>query len=281
MENSLPDFIVIGTMKGGTTSLHKYLGTHPQVGVSKPKETNFFLDRNKKDLSWYRRCFEGDFRICGEVSPNYTKYPGFSGVPKRMHETLPNAKLIYLVRDPIERAISHYLHNWVKKRTSEPIEKAFLPVEESGYLNTSRYYYQITQYLKYYAQNNILLIQSERLRADRESIMAEIFQFIGVDPEIAVESTTLEEEYHVSADKRKKTAVASFLTESKVGQTLKDIGKRITPRKAVDQIKEIMWVDPKKPKLSEGVRLQAEDYLRDDIEKLRELTDKTFPGWSV
>ena len=111
--------------------------------------------------------------------------------------------------------------------------------------------------------------------------MAEIFQFIGVDPEVAVEKTTLEEEYHVSADKRKKTAVASFLTETKVGQTLKDIGKKITPRKAVDQIKEFLWVDAKKPKLSEEVRLQAEDYLRDDIEKLRELTDKTFPGWSV
>lgn len=281
MENSLPDFVVIGTMKGGTTSLHKYLGVHPQVGVSKPKETNFFLDRNKEDLSWYRGCFEGDFEVCGEVSPNYTKHPGFSGVPKRMHETIPSAKLIYLVRDPIERAISHYTHNWIKRRISKPIERAFLPVEESGYLNTSRYYYQIAQYLEYYARDRILVIQSERLRADQESTMAEIFQFIGVDPHLAFEKSMLEEEYNVSTNKRKMKAIASFLIESKIGQTLKDIGKKITPRKAVNQIKEFLWVDAKKPKLSEEVRLQAEDYLRGDIEKLRELTDKTFPGWSV
>ena len=173
------------------------------------------------------------------------------------------------------------MHNWVKRRTSEPIEKAFLPVEDSWYLTPSRYYYQITQYLEFYPLDSILVIQSERLRRDRQSTVAEIFKFIGFDPDLVLEKKKLRNEYHVSANKKKKTAIASFLTESKAGKNLKKFGKMIVPRKTANQIKKLLWVDVKKPKLSRNVRLEVEDYLRDDIVKLRELTGKTFPGWSV
>jgi hypothetical protein len=77
---SLPSFIVIGTMKGATTSLHQYLSEHQKVCVSNPKETDFFLERTEKDLPWYRRCFEGEAKTYGEVSPQLLKA---SEIPRR------------------------------------------------------------------------------------------------------------------------------------------------------------------------------------------------------
>ncbi len=141
----LPTFICIGAMKCGTSSLHQYLGEHPQVAVSTPKETDSFLERNEKDRTWYHGCFDSEAKAYGEVSPNYTKHPGFPDVPDRMHEMLPDVKLIYLVRDPIERAISHYVHNWTRCRVNKPVDDTFQPVEESWYLNVSRYYFQLSR----------------------------------------------------------------------------------------------------------------------------------------
>ncbi|MEM9772050.1 MAG: sulfotransferase domain-containing protein, partial [Cyanobacteria bacterium P01_D01_bin.73] len=99
----LPSFVIIGAMKGGTTSLHRYIASHPNVVTSSIKETDFF--RSAKDYSkgidWYESLFEGSGTYAFEASTNYTMRHKFPGVPERMHSVLPNAKLIYLLRDPI------------------------------------------------------------------------------------------------------------------------------------------------------------------------------------
>lgn len=278
---ALPTFIVIGAMKCGTSSLHQYLDEHPQVCVSNPKETDFFLKRNEKDLAWYRGCFEGEAKAYGEVAPNYTKHPGFPGVPRRMNDLLPNVKLIYLVRDPIERAVSHYVHNWVKRRVTVPIDQAFQPVEESGYLNTSRYYFQLIQYLEYYSMENILVVPTERLRRSREEVMADVFRFVGVDPHVARSNGAFAEEHNKTAGKERKTSVAAFLTESSLGRTLKNIGKGLVPQNVVEWTKEILWEDVRQPTPSREVLTEARKYLKEDIDQLRSLTGKEFPEWAV
>ena len=107
---ALPNLIIIGGLKCGTTSIHHYLGLHPEIHMSKPKELNFFVEELNWDLGldWYRGRFDDRFAVRGESSPHYTNLPYFEGVPERIHEHIPDAKLIYMVRDPISRILSHW-----------------------------------------------------------------------------------------------------------------------------------------------------------------------------
>ena len=107
----LPNLIVIGAQKCGTSSLHNYLAAHPQIAMSRVKEINFFNEETRwaYGTEWYARHFEpGEVR--GESSPAYAFLPESEGTAERMHEVVPNARLIYIVRDPVERIRSNYLH---------------------------------------------------------------------------------------------------------------------------------------------------------------------------
>lgn len=275
----MPTFICIGAMKCGTTSLHEYLDEHPNVCMSSPKETDFFLERNDKDLSWYENCFESEANVYGEVCTNYSKYPTFSGVVEKMYNLLPDIKLLYVVRDPIERAISHYVHKWASRTEHGSIDDAFLPVDESWYLTVSRYYMQISRYLKYYDRDNIRIIESERLRTERGDVLGEIFDFIGVDAD--VDSSRFDEEYHRSAEKQRPMRAAASLSNSRIGRTLKKIEKRVVPGFLRRQARRLLSERVEKPKPSEAVLDEARAYLQDDIDNLRRLTGKRYESWCV
>jgi hypothetical protein len=275
----LPTFVVIGAMKCGTSSLHRYLDAHPQVCMSDPKETDFFLEQNERTLDWYRRCFAEEAPVSGESSPNYTKYPAFDGVPERMHRLLPNAKLVYLVRDPVERAVSHYIHNWAERRETEPPDEALRPVDESWYLTVSRYHKQLSRYLDYYSLEDIRVIEAERLRERREEVLRDLFQFLGVDPDF--QSKVFEQEHHTSAAKKRQTKLASFFRWSTTGQILKNAGKRMVPQAVVESIKEALKRDVEKPTPSGAALEEMRAYLAEDVENLRQLTGKPFESWSL
>jgi Sulfotransferase domain. len=107
----LPNLLIIGSQKAGTTSLHTYLSYHPEIFMSKNKELAFFCGTNSdKDTDWYRSNFKTDKAIRGESSMVYTHCKRYPGVPARIHELIPEAKLIYILRDPISRVLSHYSH---------------------------------------------------------------------------------------------------------------------------------------------------------------------------
>jgi len=116
----LPDFIIIGVQRGGTTSLYKYMTKHPKIIPALKKEIHFFDNKFGKGLSWYESQFmqnpffcllkrkrKSEDTITGEASPYYIYHPH---VPKRISKILPNVKLIAILRNPIERAFSHYNH---------------------------------------------------------------------------------------------------------------------------------------------------------------------------
>src|SRR5688500_4010417 len=109
---ALPNLIIIGGLKCGTTSIHHYLGLHPEVQMSKPKELNFFVSELNWDLGipWYKSRFDSRFPVRGESSPHYTNQPRFRGVAERIRDNVPDARLIYMVRDPISRILSHWRH---------------------------------------------------------------------------------------------------------------------------------------------------------------------------
>ena len=168
----LPNALIIGAAKCGTTSLHNYLASHPDICMSSVKETAFFVaERNwSKGLAWYRSHFRGQARVCGESSPAYTMHPRFSGVPERIHQVIPDVKLIYLVRDPIERIRSDYAHRVSLGTEREPLDKAlFGPDARPWYIDNSRYDYQIRQYLQVFSRERILT--SSHAEAENRSRM--------------------------------------------------------------------------------------------------------------
>ena len=124
---ALPNLIVIGGLKCGTTSLHHYLNLHPQIAMSRPKELNFFVAELNWELGseWYASHFDARAASAARPRPHYTNLPRFAGVAERMRELLGDgARLVYMVRDPIERMLSHYLHNVGGGYESRPIAEA-------------------------------------------------------------------------------------------------------------------------------------------------------------
>ncbi len=180
----LPNLIVIGGAKCGTTSLHHYLSLHPEIGMSDPKELDFFLEEvgRRRGIGWYQTKFPSAGKtVWGEVSPHYTRYPVYRGVPKRMHSVIPNAKLIYILRDPMERMISQIVDDFSSSDAYKDLRSAVCPFDTSPFVVPSLQCFQLEQYLPYYNQSQILLITAEGLAQHRFETMFTIFRFLGVD----------------------------------------------------------------------------------------------------
>ena len=148
---ALPNLVVIGAQKCGTSGLHYILGVHPEISMSSPKELNFFVaERNwPRGVEWYREHFDPEAAVRGESSPNYTTYPHHLGIPERMHEVVPGAKLIFLVRDPLERIAAHWVHNYAKRRERGDLRETLLH-PNTTYVLRSKYHAQLRQFLNHY-----------------------------------------------------------------------------------------------------------------------------------
>lgn len=182
-DGALPNLIVIGGLKCGTTSVHHYLNLHPQIAMSRPKELNYFVTELNRDLGadWYRSHFDPAARIRGESSPHYTNLPRFAGVAERMAAELEDGtRLIYMVRDPIDRILSHYVHNTGGGYEGRPIEQA-LAAPGSSYVERSRYATQLDPFLQRFGAERVRIISQDELRDRRAETMRGAFEFLGVD----------------------------------------------------------------------------------------------------
>lgn len=190
-----PNFIIVGTMKSGTNTLGRYLEQHDEVFIA-PREIHFFSneDNFEKGSEWYASHFEEATanQITGERCPPYASY---SAAPKRIHALNPDVKLIWIFRNPIERAYSHYWHfanrGGEKNRFAEAIkEEANWPEwrKERGYLFRSRYVEQVNKYLQYFSKEHMLFLTFEALKQDFEHTVKQVFAFLKVDTSAAISS---------------------------------------------------------------------------------------------
>ena len=192
MTTGLPDFLGIGTQKGGTTTLHHLLRGHQQVFLPKCKEVHFFSLNYKNGSTWYESHFKyaNANQIKGEITPLYLYDPR---APKRISEMIPEAKLITLLRDPVERALSHIFH--AKKRGFENLkpydaihaEKERLKAgnqfsfQKHSYVSRSRYLEQLERYEKLFPENNMLIIKSEELFDNKSTAWQTIQNFLEIE----------------------------------------------------------------------------------------------------
>jgi hypothetical protein len=214
-EPRLPNFIVIGAMKAGTSTLYRILRAHPDVYLPDRKELHYFSgpytgpprevvpdagDTSQKGLEWYRSQFAaaGDRKAVGEATPKYTRWPAYQGAPERIARVLPDVRLVYLVREPVSRMQSHYLHYVSTGAEKRPVNVALR--EDPLYLDASRYATQIDKYMEHFDRRQLLVITSEDLRDHQQQTVARVLRFLDVDDTWVVPSGYTEA--HRTADKR-------------------------------------------------------------------------------
>lgn len=179
IDGRLPTFVVIGAMKCGTSALHSLLGEHPQIGVAAAKELNFFAGKWWRGIAWYASRFP-PAPARGETSPAYTS-PSFPEAAGRLRATLPEARLIYMLRDPLERAISQYLHHRRDGTEPRPLAEALLD-PGSQYVARSRYWRRLEPFAERFPHSRIMVVAQERLRLRPAELLAELDRFLDVDP---------------------------------------------------------------------------------------------------
>jgi hypothetical protein len=198
-----PTFLVIGAQKCATTSLCDLIGQHPDVFMTTPKEPYFFSHEEvwARGWSWYESLFEGarGLSVAGEGSTTYTQCGLFPNAAPRVAEHLPQARLIYIVRDPLERIRSHWMHLRARgNREPDPLPVAVFKRPE--YVDNSMYWRQINRYRQSFADDRILVLFFEDFQKDPRRACHRAFEFLGVDPSFEPEDP--ERPRHVSAERR-------------------------------------------------------------------------------
>jgi Sulfotransferase domain len=278
---ALPNLIVIGGLKCGTTSLHHYLNLHPEVGMSRPKELNFFVAELNWPLGadWYASHFHGRAPLRGESSPHYTNRPGFGGVAQRMRSLLGEPRIIYMVRDPIDRMLSHYLHNVGGGYDNRELAEAFAD-PQSTYVNRSRYRFQLEPYLETFGSERIAIVTREELKRDRPGTMRRLFEFLGADPDFTSQQFGREWE---------RGAAKGGGRFRLMDRAVRLPGLRSLDRNFDRLPESLRWAveriihDPDsgevpKPEVPAQLREQLEGLFRDDVERLEGLAGRRF-GW--
>jgi len=274
----LPTFLVIGAMKAGTTSLWQYLRSHPQVYLSEPKELYFFSDPERFDLGvdWYRSHFTAatDARAVGEACTNYAKYPRVTGAAARIATVLPEVRLVYLVRDPLSRIRSHYVHAVDRYGERRPLSIAVRA--EPEYLDFSRYRMQIDQYLEHFEPSRLLVVTTDALRTDRVATMEQTLAFLGADPSLAARQGMTQ--LNRASDKWVDTEVSARLRRVPGYQ----LARTFTPRRlrrwgsAMTKRPLTATVDTTIPA---DLRRWIAAELDDDIQQLRPFIGSTVDAW--
>ena len=272
-----PNFLVIGAMKAGTTSLHRELGTHPDVFMSERKELHFFVAEKNwgRGTTWYEEHFAGaeGHRAIGECSPSYSQADVFEGVADRVVATLPDVRIVYLLREPVDRMRSMYVHQVAAGREQRPIEIALR--DDPHYLHSSRYAWQLEHYLRVVPTNRIHIATFEGLRDDRAAVMRAMHHFLGVRP-TAIDHPPV----HAGAasDRRARRPIAGSLAHVPGYRSIVD---RVPPRLRRAGNRVLRARQTPEATMSPALRAELVDRLRPDVERLRELLGTGAPHWDL
>ncbi len=265
-EPTLPTFLIVGAAKAGTTSLAAYLRPHPDLFLVPEKELRFFDQNVELGLDWYASHFDraAEIAVRGEATPNYM-YDG--AAVARMSETLPDASLIAILRDPVDRLYSHYWH--LRTRSSESRSLLDAVAERPEYADRGRYLPQLQRLVEHYPREQLLVLFFEDLVADPARIVAETFSFLGVDP--AFRPGNLGKVYNRAATVRAPGFRREMLRRRAWGRW---------PRVAA-------WVDARNrkpvdyPPMTAEERATLAELFRTDNAELARWLGRELPGWSA
>lgn len=182
-----PNLFIIGAMKSGTTSLHEYLDTHPQIAMSRIKEPGYFVEELSlhKGEQWYLSLFEQAvrYRYVGESSTHYTKLPAYLGVAQRLYRFNPEVRLIYIMRNPFDRLVSHYWHAVRDIHHGGELRPLLKAVQEKpDYLAFGDYATQLRPYVELFGMDAIHTLTFEALIEDPQRELDRIYRWLDLAP---------------------------------------------------------------------------------------------------
>jgi hypothetical protein len=281
-----PNLFIIGAMKSGTTTLHEYLDCHPQIAMSRIKEPGYFVEEltQRRGEDWYLSLFEQDgcFRYRGESSTHYTKLPVYRGVAERLHQFNPDAHLIYIMRNPIERLVSHYWHNVrdpLYGRERHSLLKAVR--KRPDYLAFGDYAMQLEPYIDLFGRDALYVLTFENLIQNPQGELERLYDWLGLP------SHPLGDESLKAHNQKPKDIIgvagAGVLNRIEHSNAWDGISPYVPKwvkdwarRRAYRPIDERL---PQKdiPRLQEAIG----DLQRRQIEKLSRLLGREFPEWRI
>jgi len=242
-----PDFIVIGAMKSATTTLHEQLARQPGLFMSRPKEPNYFSDDeiHARGWRWYSSIFRpakpGDLR--GESSTHYAKLPSYPRTVDRMVRDLPRLRLIYLMRHPIDRLISQYVHEITCGRIRVALSEAIYRHPEL--IDYSRYAMQLRPFLEAYGIRSVLPVFFPRLVNHSQDELERIGRFLGHEGPLVWDSAMKPQ--NASEDRLRSSPIRDALVRAPV---LAGLRQRIVPREWSQSLKGYWRAQIDPPRLS-------------------------------
>ena len=288
----MPNFFIVGAQKAGTTSLYHYLNQHPQVYMSPRKEPHFFEGMHSEfrrpgrrstpvsDLAAYQALFEGasDERAIGEASASYLYSPRAPGLIK---SSVPNARIIAVLRNPADRAYSNFLHCVQVGREPLGSFAEALQAEQSRmrdkwgplwyYKHKGFYYAQVKRYLDTFGQGQVGVWLYEDLRYDALGTLGEVFRFLGVDESFVPDASVEHNPSGIPRIGRLYTGVRTFTARNPV------LVERVLPARLRGYVKSRLFAKP--PPFPPEVREELIEGYREDILRLQDLIGRDLSVW--
>ena len=285
---TLPNFMIIGVAKAGTTSLFRYLDQHPQVFMCRIKASNYFGYQDARDWRWidegapprrrnfrirtfeaYEALFDGvtDEIAVGEASPQYFRCPTAA---KRIRETIPNAKLVASLRNPADRAFSGFLMRWRRGDAVMGIEQEFSP--QASHVKEGFYYERLKRYFDAFPRDQIKICIFEDFKQDPTGTVVDLFEFLGVDASFVPDTSTR----HNTAGVPKRRWLNRFFYHPPLVRT----AKAMLPESMQGKVKQFRQRNQSKPPAFPAEqRAELLDLYRQDILQLESLLDRDLSAW--
>ena len=292
----MPTFFVIGAAKCGTTSLHEYLDLHPDISMSDVKEPRYFM-RHSSGLSQpiiesredYLALFRSGTKIRGESSVGYSAWPAVGGIPRAIAQEVREPRFIYLVRDPIDAVLSGLTQmrsdSWFPEDASgtgmtlvDVLGQADVPLE-SRVLRSVMFMSQLRQYLEVFPRETILVLDSDDLKRRRPETLAEVFAFVGVDPDFR--HPKFSQEFNASTDLRRKSGFYRSLVRVEWLRALVYRLPRGARQRVIGAVSRPLSTPLVGLTATPEQRSELEVIFRTEVEELREFTGQEFSGWSI
>jgi hypothetical protein len=287
--NVIPNFLIIGAQKSGTTSLYYYLNQHPEIFMVPDKELHYFTyldDENHKyyltEVQYIRQFHNGrNFLAVGEASPSYLYS---EKAPARIKDINPEMRLIAILRNPVERAYSNFLHN--RRRGKEPIEdfEKVIHLEEKRikdgwdfsyhYVAKGFYFKQLSHYLDVFDKQQLKVVLLDDLRENSLGTICELFDFLQVDNNFAPDLSARHNTSGIAKNKYLGRSLA-FLQSFSI---LNKLIKKVFPIEIREKLKTSIY---KHPHMSEVARLTLEEVYREDVIQLQSLINRDLSNWLV
>jgi len=275
---------IVGAPKTGTTSLYYYLNQHTNVCMSSIKEPNFFSAKEVNslfyksqiidDINEYHKLFsQNKKQIIGEASVSYLF---FNEVPNRIYKYNPKAKIIILLRNPIERALSHYLMDFRLGFCSENFEDIIaqpeiFPQYYQQYLELGNYFLQLKRYINVFNENQLSIVFYDDLKSNSQKVMKHIFSFLEI--EFQHLDYSIQNSFLSPSNK--------FVSELYKFNSLRKIVKSLFPEPFLSLVKSIFFSNNSKPTFSDSIIKQLNAYYKSDIVELEKLLNKDLSKWDL